>query len=169
MQINVAQLLRDPVGTKREYQASEAVDVMGDGKGRPAEGKISLLRTNRSILARGKLNTEVELTCSRCLGTFSFPLAIEFEEEYIPTIDVISGVHLTAPEEPGAFTIDEHHVIDLTEAMRQYTMMALPMKPLCREDCAGLCAECGQNLNLGECRCLKEIIDPRWSRLTELT
>ena len=168
MQINVAQLLQSPVGTKRGYKVSEAVDVVGDGNSRPVEGEIKLLRTNRSILARLALQTEVELTCSRCLSTFISPLTLNFEEEYIPTIDVVSGVRLPAPEEPGAFTIDEHHTMDLTEAICQYAMMAIPIKPLCREGCAGLCQQCGQNLNLGQCKCPVQEIDQRWSTLTEL-
>jgi len=168
MQINVAQLLRSSVGAKRKYQVSEAVDITGDGKGRLVEGEINLLRTNRSILARVKLQTEVELTCSRCLSIFISPLALAFEEEYIPSIDIDSGVRLPRPEEPGTFVVDEHHIIDLTEAIRQYVEMAIPMKPLCREGCAGLCQQCGRNLNLGDCNCPVEEIDPRWSRLTEL-
>ena len=168
MQINVAQLLQLPVGTTRKYQVSEAVDIAGDGKGRLVEGEVSLVRTNRSILARIKLRAEVGLTCSRCLSTFISPLALDFEEEYIPTIDIISGVRLPRPEEPGTFVIDERHIIDLTEAIRQYAEIAVPMKPLCREICAGLCQQCGKNLNLGSCNCPAEAIDPRWSKLTEL-
>ena len=168
MQINVAQLLQSTVGAKRKYQVSEAVDIAGDGKGRLVEGEIDLLRTDRSILARVKLQAEVELTCSRCLSIFISPLTLDFEEEYIPTIDIISGVRLPSSEEAGAFIVDEHHIIDLTEAIRQYAEIAVPMKPLCREVCDGLCQQCGQNLNLGDCNCPAEKIDPRWSRLTEL-
>ena len=58
--------------------------------------------------------------------------------------------------------------MDLTEAICQYAMMAIPIKPLCREGCAGLCQQCGQNLNLGQCNCQGQEIDQRWSRLTEL-
>ena len=153
MQINVAQLVQESVGTRREYQVSEAVDVLGGGDSRLVEGEIRLLRTNRSILVMAAVRTEVELTCSRCLGAFNSPLTLNFEEEYIPTIDMVSGARLSQPEEPGAFTIDEHHVINLTEAICQYAMMAISMKPLCREDCAGLCRQCGRNLNLGQCNC----------------
>ena len=168
MQINVSQLLRASVGTTQEYEISEAVDVLGDGNIRPVEGKIKLLRTNRSILVEATLHTGVELSCSRCMGMFVSPLTLNIEEEFIPTIDVVNGYKLPPPEEPGTFTIDEHHVIDLTEAILQYAWMTVPMKPVCREDCAGLCQQCGQNLNLEKCGCPADMIDPRWSRLTEL-
>jgi uncharacterized protein len=152
----------------RNYQVSEIVDVFGDGNGHLVQGGIELLRTNRSILAKGILTTEVELTCSRCLSLFRYPLSLNIEEEYIPTIDIVSGVPLPMPEEPGSFTIDEHHIIDFTEAIRQYTVMSIPMKPLCREECAGLCPNCGRNLNHGPCSCPQPEVDPRWSGLIEL-
>jgi uncharacterized protein len=70
--------------------------------------------------------------------------------------------------EEGAFTIDENQEIDLSEAVRQYMLLALPMKPLCREECAGLCPSCGHNLNLGPCGCPPSDIDPRFAPLTRL-
>ena len=168
MQINVSQLLQASVGTTRDYDMSEIVDVAGDGNGRLVQGEIRLLRTHRSILVKGALRTETELTCGRCLSLFRCPLALNVEEEYIPTVDVVSGAPLPPPEEPSSFTIDEHHVLDLTEAIRQYALLAIPMKPLCRKDCAGLCQNCGQNLNQEPCDCPVQETDPRWSELIKL-
>jgi len=153
MQINVAQQLKSAVGSVRDYEVSETIDVTGDGNGSLVQGKVSLMRTDRGILVKGVLNAEVELTCSRCLSLFNCPLTLNIEEEFFPTIDVVSGVSIPVPDEPGCFTIDERHVLDLNEAMRQCALLAIPMKPLCREDCAGLCPDCGHNLNLGACDC----------------
>ena len=168
MHINVAQLLQATVGTTRDYQISESVDVAGDGNARLVQGEVELLRTPRSIVGKGALHTDVELTCSRCLSLFTYEITLNFEEEYIPTIDVLSGAPLPPPEEAGAFTIDGHHVIDLTEAIRQYTVLAIPIKPLCKEECAGLCPSCGHNLNQETCDCPAQEVDPRWSELTKL-
>ena len=168
MEINVSQLLQDPIGSTRDYQIDEVADIAGDGKANKIKGECSLLRIQRSILVKCALDTEVELTCSRCLGRFRHPLKINFEEEFLPTVDVTSGMPLPSPEEATAFTIDEYHIIDLTEAVRQYSLMAIPMKALCREDCAGLCPSCGKNLNEGKCDCPAQNIDPRWSKLAEL-
>jgi len=151
MQLNVSQLLKASIGSIRNYEVSETVDITGGGS--MVEGKVRLMRTDRGILVKGTLHTEVEVTCSRCLSLFSCPLALNIEEEYFPTTDVISGATLPLPEEPGCFTIDEHHVLDLTEAIRQYALLATPMKPLCGDDCAGLCPYCGHNLNQGPCDC----------------
>ena len=168
MQINVSQLLQESIGSTREYEINEAAEIIGDGKEYNIQGKCRFLRTQRSILVKCALGTEVELTCSRCLGRFHHPLKIKFEEEYIPTVDIHSGSPLPSPEEASSFTIDESHTIDLMEATRQYSLMAIPMKALCDEDCAGLCQKCGQNLNQGKCDCPAEDIDPRWSELTKL-
>jgi uncharacterized protein len=168
MQINVAQQLRALIGSTRDYEVSEIVDVTGNGNGSLVQGKVSLMRTDRGILVKGRLDTEVELTCSRCLVLFNCPLALNIEEEYFPTIDVVSGASLSLPDELSCFTIDEHHVLDLTEAMRQCALLAIPMKPLCGEDCAGLCPNCGHNLNQGPCNCPPQGVDPRWSELSKL-
>ena len=151
-QINVAQQIRTSIGSIRNYEVSEVVDIAGGGS--MVQGEVRLTRTDRGILVKGTLHTEVEVTCSRCLSLFSCPLAVNIEDEYFPTTDVFSGASLPLPDEPGCFTIDEHHILDLTEAIRQYALLVVPMKPLCREDCAGLCPYCGHNLNQGTCGCL---------------
>ena len=81
------------------------------------------------------------------------------EEEYLP---------LSASVEADAFVIDESHVLDLGEAVRQYTLLALPMKPVCRETCAGLCPCCGTNLNHGPCGCAVGHPDPPRAQLKSL-
>jgi uncharacterized protein len=168
MEINVSQLLKEPIGSSRKYKIDETLDIAEDKRDNAVSGEISLLRTQRGILARAELHTELELTCSRCLSAFCYPLDINFEEEYIQTVNVNSGLPLETSGEPGSFTIDEHHIIDLREAVRQYALLLVPMKPLCREDCAGLCPECGRNLNRGPCGCPVRTVDPRWSKLMNL-
>ena len=168
MDMYVSQLLRDPIGSTRDFQIDETIDIAGDGKSRKIQGKCNLLRLQSSILVKCALNTEVELTCSRCLKNFRHRLKIKFEEEFLPTIDILSGAPLPETEESGAFTIDEQHILDLTEAVRQYSLLNIPMKALCKKDCAGLCPTCGKNLNEGKCRCPKDKIDHRWSKLAKL-
>jgi uncharacterized protein len=166
MQMNVSQLLKEYIGSTRNYKVDETADF-SDEKDIRVRGDIRLTRTDKGILAQGKLQTEIELTCSRCLSTFNCPLTLNIEEEYFPTMDVLTGASLPLPEEPGSFTIDEHHIIDLTEAIRQYIMLVMPMKPLCDEGCAGLCPSCGHNLNQGRCECPPQT-DPRWAKLSIL-
>ena len=166
MQINVSQQLKSATGTKRYYQVSEVVDIAGSSS--PVKGEVDLIRTDCSILVQGRLHIEVELTCSRCVSLLSCPLTLNFEEEYFPTADVVTGASLSLPNEPGSFTIDERNILDLTEAVRQYALMAIPMKPLCQKNCAGICPTCGYNLNQAPCNCPPRPVDPRWSGLLDV-
>ncbi|MFC1937166.1 DUF177 domain-containing protein [Chloroflexota bacterium] len=166
MQINVAQLLKEQIGSTRNCAVDAAVDVAGNDS--RVQGEVKLTRTDRAVLVEGVLHTEVQVSCGRCLSMFNCPLTIKIEEEYYPAIDVLTGAPLSLADEPGSFTIDEHHNLDLTEAIRQYVMVAIPMKPLCREDCAGLCPQCGKNLNQGPCGCRPEKMDSRLTKLAEL-
>jgi len=145
MRINVAEQLKQPIGQVRCYQISESND-----QELPIQGEVQLLRTGRGILVTGSLKTTVKSICSRCLEEFDCTLTLDIEEEYFPNTD------RPMAEEIEGFVIDESHVLDLTEAIRQHTLLTLPMKPICREDCAGLCPNCGHNLNRGPCYCARE-------------
>ncbi len=169
MDMNVSQLLRESIGSTREYDIDEVISITGDEREESRiQGHCSLLRTQRSILVKCRLKTDIELSCSRCLTRFRQPLDIRFDEEFFPMVDVESGMMLEPPEEASAFTIDEQHTLDLTEAVRQYALLAVPMKIVCKADCAGLCPNCGKNLNLGKCDCPDDDTDPRWSKLADL-
>ncbi len=80
-------------------------------------------------------------------------------------VDVVTGARLPAPEEPTPFLIDEHHILNLCEALRQQLVIAEPMQPLCKEECAGLCQVCGQDKNGGSCACASGELDSRWAAL----
>ena len=166
MQINVSQQLKGTIGSIREYEVGEVIDV--EGCNYTVQGTVRLMRTDHGILVKGALNTGSELTCSRCLTSFDCPLTLNIEEEYLPTTDIVSGSPLEVPDDPGAFTIDERNILDLTEAIRQYTLLTIPMKPLCQQNCAGLCPTCGTNLNQAHCDCPPAPGDPRWAELRKL-
>ncbi len=168
IQINVSQLLQEPIGSTRDHEVSGAVDITGDGVSSQVQGEVTLTRIDTGILVKGRLHTEVEITCSRCLSLFGYPLALDIEDEYIPLIDVSTGSPLSMPDGPGSFTISEHHVIDLTEAIRQYALLAMPMKPLCREDCAGFNPGGGDNHNVAGHDYQPQEADSRWKNLKKL-
>ena len=132
------------------------------------QGEIELVRTDRGVLVRGTLETESSLVCSRCLVSFGYPLKFEIEEEFFPTINVASGVSLPLPEDSTGFAIDEHHMIDLGEVVRQYALLTVPMKPLCQPECAGFCPICGVNLNQAICQCAPRPHKSPWAELEKL-
>jgi uncharacterized protein len=113
----------------------------------------------------GRVRTELELTCSRCIETYRFPIDAEFDQRYLPSSAASSEADREVEEddlETSYYTDDE---IDLSQLMREQFYLALPMKPLCREDCEGLCAQCGTNLNTGTCDCAPVWEDPRLAAL----
>ncbi len=171
MHYNVAQLLKDETGQTREYTFHEDISTL-DPDIVPLsalDGKIQLIRTSDGILVTGDLHSSIELTCARCTEPFSMPVQFGLEEEFRPTIDIVTGASLPVPaDDEEATQIDEHHIIDLTEVVRQDLLLALPPFPICRSKCAGLCPNCGQNWNEGPCDCTQEEIDPRLQVLKQL-
>jgi uncharacterized protein len=133
--INVAQLLKDSTGSSRNYDVNTIIEKQSEGS---IKGEITLIHTGQGILVRSKLSVQVELICSRCLKRFPYSTNFAIEEEFRPTTDISSGLPLYLSEESEGFTIDKNHVLDLGELIRQYILLNLPMKPLCRPDCTGI-------------------------------
>lgn len=157
MRLNVAQLLKEPVGSRRFYDVDEQTESHLEKEGiYSVRGRVSVLHLDKGALVDGVLIGNAIVPCARCLNPFQYQLRLDIKEEYFSTLDVTSGLTLPLPDEPGLFTIDTNHIIDLDEAVHQYSLMNLPIKPLCRQDCAGLCPFCGKNLNDGPCRCSVE-------------
>jgi uncharacterized protein len=171
MRINCAQLLKGHTGVARRLDLSE--DITGIDEDlrieSPITGPLTLIRTADGILLTASLGTDVELECRRCLESFSAHVEFDLQEEFHPSVDIQTGAKIpVADTEEDATIIDEHHVLDMTEVVRQGIILAIPMSPLCREDCAGLCSVCGQNLNEGQCQCVTDTVDPRLKVLKEL-
>ncbi len=167
MQFNVASLLKEPTGSIREYEVDD--DIVVDRERHHVSGRVRFDRTNLGILVRATINGTLASECSRCLRPMSCNLTMTFEEEYLPSVDPHTGAPLTPPEGlEDAYRIDNRHMLDLSLAARQYWSLASPMAPVCDEDCRGLCAECGADLNAGEHDCSSAPIDPRWEKLAPL-
>ena len=168
MQYNVAQLLKEPTGSSRSYQVEENYSEplrVTDW----VVGTVSMVRTHQGVLTKANLNVQTTVTCSRCLKEFSRPSTLHIEEEFFPTVDLHSGRKLPPlPEEEMESSIDADHVLDLTEMTRQYAIADMPIKPLCKDGCLGLCAVCGNDLNQKQCDCDKTPRDSRWGALAGL-
>lgn len=169
---NVSQLLKAPVGATQDVDLDDNdrldlsdTDVELAG---PIEGQIRLHRTNQGIYADGKVVAPVRMQCSRCLKDIETTVRFPMREEFYPIIDVNTGAPVQMPENELAFPIDAHHELDMRDAIRQNLVVALPMRPLCREDCAGLCPTCGKDLNDGSCECQPEPEDERFGALRAL-
>ena len=116
----------------------------------------------------GRLSADVTLDCTRCLE----PVERHIDEPFT-AIFVDAEYETDAKEvEVADAALDESLVedgqIDLAEVVREQLLLALPVQTFCREDCKGLCPQCGANLNLIDCKCSDDDIDPRWAALKSL-
>lgn len=158
LKINVGFLLAEGVGYQRVLDFDlPRIQVDDDVELDYLRGSLCLSRNSRGILVRGTLETPVISECSRCLTPISVPVALEIEELY------------AFPASPDiVYFVEETGILDLAPLLREEAILAVPMGVLCRPDCAGLCHECGQNLNEGPCACRSETIDPRLAILSQL-
>jgi uncharacterized protein len=174
---NVAQLLKEPVGATRSGFVDVDLRTLAPDadfdliENRPdaveVTGPVRLMHVTNGVLVQGSLTADVTLPCSRCLEPVTTTLKIPLEETFESTVDMTTGQIIRPEEEDEALWIDEHHILDLTEALRQDMLVELPVHVVCREDCRGLCPSCGKNLNEGDCDCVAEP-DPRWASLQSL-
>ena len=120
------------------------------------------------IRLRGSLRTTVEVPCARCLERTRRPVEMEFDLFYrsIQTISRNEEVEMKGEDLDIGFYHGDG--LWLEDALREQVLLSLPMKSICRSDCAGLCPQCGQNRNLGECGCRPARADERWAPLARL-
>lgn len=173
---NVAQLLKERVGSTRKLDVSTEILPLYDEEGeevdaRDLSGTATVTRLSDGVLVQGDVKARVNVQCSRCLTDIDLPVEAQLEEQFRPTIDVESGRAIQRPtydEDDTAFEIDANHMMDLTEPVRQALLVSMDMRPLCREDCKGLCPECGANLNEIDCGHEPAVEDSRWAPLRDL-
>lgn len=169
MIISLAQMPPDGIVFKRQYQTGELEtrEYDFDLKEPPlVEGRA--IRAGQDIRLRGEIKAKISATCDRCLNEVTIPVQIPFDLFY-------------APAEPGGgaagerelferdldFAVYKNDQIDLDELVLEQMELSLPSRVLCREECRGLCPQCGADLNIEKCECKPEI-DPRWRALADL-
>jgi len=138
----------------------------------PLQTRLRVFRVDEMIEVEGSVESRVRLSCSRCLAEYEEPLVGRFALTYVREIPEIKDenddeeVELSA-EEMG-LTLFHGEEIDLGEAIAEQVLMALPMHPLCQEECRGLCPQCGKNLNEGSCNCEQPVFSSKFAVLKNL-
>lgn len=154
-----------------DFHLSETADEMeisaeGTKFPHPIEVNISAIVSGDEIICQGMIYTTLEIECSRCLDLFDFPVnagmqfiaqmlegPVEFEDEDNDDYEVIPKTQMT---------------LDISQRVKDAIILSIPLKPLCTEDCLGLCPMCGANLNEGQCDCTPDKTDERWEALKNL-
>jgi uncharacterized protein len=131
-------------------------------------GLVNLSKHGHDILIRGSLSGQMELACSRCLGSFAAPAAIDFDLLLTPA----SANARAADEELSPTDLDLDYYtgesVDLESLLREQIILMMPLKPLCDETCKGLCPHCGVNLNREACTCKNDAVNSPFARLAKL-
>ena len=160
LRFNLGFLLEAPRGTRRDIElAYPKIRLADDLVLSPLEGVLNISRNSNGLYLTGHLVSQALVDCSRCLA--SVPVAIEMEIG-----DLFYYPPAAAPM--GEYIIGDDGHLDLAPLIRELSLLEIPIQVWCRPDCAGLCAECGQNLNHQECDCVTDDIDPRMAALRKL-
>jgi len=130
-------------------------------------GKIRL--SGNEVFVNGHVETRALVECDRCLKPVELPVNADFTLEYISDSDYESSEVAELTEDEMSVSVFDGSAIDVDEIVKEQILLAVPTRMLCREDCKGICPECGADRNTGECNCVKNDIDPRWAALKNLT
>ncbi|MCI0548263.1 MAG: DUF177 domain-containing protein [Candidatus Rokubacteria bacterium] len=130
---------------------------------------LSLLieKEGEVVLVRGRLDARVPQTCSRCLEPYQVTVSPRIDARFVPTPAGRQEEHELAKDDLETDVYDNDR-LDVSALVETETTLGLPMKPLCREDCRGLCPVCGGNRNHASCGCPPPPVDSRWAALREL-
>ncbi len=134
----------------------------------PMRLSLMIEKIGNSVKVNGGISFEVKLICVRCLEPFSQKIspAIDIIYEPEPSGAMNKEAALTGKESDTSY-YRKNGVIELEDAIREFVLLSLPIKPVCVPDCSGLCPSCGKNLNQGSCSCRRHKIDPRFSKLKD--
>ena len=161
MRLNVADIPGDGIG--QEFRL--LVPVYESREPDVADVFLKVLKIGEKVLVEGSVKISVLLNCCRCLKDFSYPLDISFKEEYNPA-EEISG---ESEKELAGSELDlsfySNNEIDVLGLVREQVLLSVPMKPLCGPGCRGICPACGRDLEMGQCECKRDEVDPRLAPL----
>jgi len=160
----------------KELELAESADeinrILGQGPIReyqvegPIEAAVSFYRAGMELFFEGSLKTRTGAICARCAEEFDSSTDRPFRFVLSPKSVGYDSDTLRA--EDLEFSLYEGEEVDLGPLIREQVLLALPTRPLCRDDCRGLCPQCGINLNHAECGCRVETFDPRLEALRSL-
>jgi uncharacterized protein len=160
LRLNVGFVVAQSAGFSRDFPFDiPQISVPPDLRLNSLNGLVRATRTPQGILLQADFHTQIDLECVRCLTDFQQTLAFNFTELYAFSQRYVTDSGLLMPETG---------IIDLSPVIREYVLLEIPISPLCRPDCKGLCPICGNNLNESTCFHEEESGDPRLAALKSL-
>ena len=174
MRFDLRQLGRKGAGTLRDEHVDrtfQPADFSADEEytvAAPVHLVMDVHKDGDAYRVTGRVQTRLRLACGRCLEPFEVPVDSPFELRYVPEAAAGADDEREVAEDDLTTAFYKEDAIDLGELMHEQFVLALPMKPLCSEDCKGLCVQCGTNLNKASCDCAPAWTDPRLAALKSL-
>ncbi|MDF1526594.1 MAG: DUF177 domain-containing protein [bacterium] len=167
MLIHLEDILQEEMEIELELDsddpAVQEMNILG-----PVKGSLQIKKIGQEVFVRGNVGGKVQLTCARCLKDFIAEIHEKVDIELRPVLDLDRTAH---EKELGSDDLDvaffRGDTLDIGHLAAEQISLSLPMKPLCQDDCRGICPECGTDKTLGTCGCEPET-DPRWSALKDL-
>ena len=156
---NVGFIIHEEVGYTHEFPFEFDEIKLDDLELRNFEGMAQVGRTPQGLVLQGKFNAGTTLECVRCLNEFEHTLVWEITELYAFNKKSVTESELILPD-------DAH--IDLETLVRECAILEIPISPICKTNCKGLCVVCGENLNVVDCGHHPEHNDSPFSILKDL-
>ena len=177
MFIEIEDLETNPVDFREQYSPG-AIDLGPDLRQLSrlhTEGRADLVEEHhgkhkviQDIRLKGRLDTSLEVACARCLDPVLHQVTRDFDLLYRPLGSDAGRDELSVTDAEAEIGYYQGVGLLLEDALREQVLLALPLKMICREDCKGLCPQCGKNWNESACSCTTPVQDPRWSGLKEI-
>jgi uncharacterized protein len=169
MFVDLTQLEKDELRVDYQYPI-DALDLQDPSLAlkSPCQVSMKLQRVGREVRARGTVAVGIQVFCDRCLAPITVSVDSAFDLIYLPLNNLSQSDELVLERRELDFSFYRDERLNLDELVREQIQLSLPMTNLCREDCKGLCSQCGQDLNAASCQCVNDYVDPRWSALNEL-
>jgi len=169
MLLDLSRLRSGTEHIERRYEPGEVARAGDDFHAvSPVNLTVDVRKDGQKIRLAGRVEGAVQIECGRCLEPFTIPVDEKFDTLLLPSSANTgeSEQQVEADDLGVAYYKDDQ--IDLGEVIREQLYLAMPMKPLCREDCLGLCPVCGSNKNRETCECRPQWVDPRLEPLRKL-
>jgi len=177
MFLDIKELALHPLEFAEQFQP-DVIDLGGEARLRgpvKASGRAEVVEEHhgkhqviRDIRLRGRLSAGLELQCARCLEPLRQDVKRDFELLYRPLGADAGRDELSVTDAEAEIGYYQGDGLLLEDVLREQVLLALPLKVTCRDDCKGLCPQCGKNLNHEQCSCSIEVEDPRWAALKDV-
>lgn len=157
--LNVGFIVAQTIGYSREFPCEFEQVRLEEDTFREVQGTITVTRTGQGLLFQTHIGATTQVVCTRCLEPFDLRLECQFNELFAFSANAVADTDLIVPESGR---------IDFAPLLREYLLLEVPIQPICRPDCKGLCSICGGNLNQTTCRHEEDLSDPRLAILKQL-